>query len=427
MSGVDRQPPAPDGVADGDPDRDTTAHDDVARSRLTLRDLWDDATAAVAARGARSALTALGTLLGVAALVATLGLGTTAASQIVERFDELAATSVQLEAPDRTVGRQQARVSLPDDSVARVTRLRGVTAAATLTEVALDDPDVRRDVEDARPRLLRVQAVDGDLLGAFGATLSHGVALDGAHQQRGDRVALLGARAAEDLEVTGTRSGPTVVLDGQAFTVIGIIDSTQRAPALLSSVVVPQSTAVDRLGLDGVQRLQVDTALGAASQVAEQAQLAIDPAGGLDVEVTAPATFGGTRRVVRDDLDSLLLALGGLALLVGGIGIANTVLVSVIERRGEIGLRRSLGAARRHVVAQFLLEAGLLGGLGGLVGTSVGLAIVVGGALANGWTPVLEPWLVPTALVVGAVVGLLAGIWPSLRAAKIDPIDALRG
>jgi ABC-type antimicrobial peptide transport system permease subunit len=129
---------------------------------------------------------------------------------------------------------------------------------------------------------------------------------------------------------------------------------------------------------------------------------------------------------VKNDLNSLFLLLGGVSLFVGAVGIANVTLVSVLERVGEIGLRRSLGAARRHIAAQFLLESTTLGLAGGVLGASVGTLVVVIVAATRRWTPVLEPWVPLGAPMLGAVVGLLSGVYPSARAAALEPVEALR-
>ena len=129
---------------------------------------------------------------------------------------------------------------------------------------------------------------------------------------------------------------------------------------------------------------------------------------------------------MQRDLNSLFLLLGGVSLLVGAIGIANVTLVSVLERVGEIGLRRSLGAARRHIAAQFLMESTTLGLIGGVVGASVGTLVVVGVAASRAWTPVLEAWVPLGAPLLGGAVGLLSGLYPSARAAALEPVEALR-
>lgn len=144
--------------------------------------------------------------------------------------------------------------------------------------------------------------------------------------------------------------------------------------------------------------------------------------------ITATAGWepSDVRRGVAEDVSGLFLMLGGVALLVGMLGIANVTLVSVLERVGEIGLRRALGAGRRHIAAQFLAESALLGTLAGMVGSATGVVVTVAVAANRGWTPVLDPWLPLVAVALGAAAGLLAGAYPAWRAARLEPVDALR-
>jgi putative ABC transport system permease protein len=135
-------------------------------------------------------------------------------------------------------------------------------------------------------------------------------------------------------------------------------------------------------------------------------------------------------RELRDrvavDLSTLFLLLAVVSLVIGSVGIANTTFVAILERVPEIGLRRALGARRVHIGMQFLTESAILGGLGGLIGTALGVATVVTVAVAQHWTPILQPWTVFPAPAGGALTGLLAGLYPALRAARIEPADALR-
>jgi len=166
--------------------------------------------------------------------------------------------------------------------------------------------------------------------------------------------------------------------------------------------------------------------VGAAQLIASQMPLALVPTDPNALKITAPPEARRIKAGVQKDLNSLFLLLGAVSLLVGAIGIANVTLVSVLERVGEIGLRRSLGAARRHIAGQFLLESTALGLVGGVMGAAIGTLVVVAVAATRTWTPVLEPWVPLGAPFIGGFVGLLAGAYPSARAASLEPVEALR-
>jgi putative ABC transport system permease protein len=219
---------------------------------------------------------------------------------------------------------------------------------------------------------------------------------------------------------------PAVFFRGQSYTVIGVLSGIRREERLSTAVMVPSTTAADRLGLRDVTRVLVNTALGAAKQVARQAPIALAPGHQDSLAVAAPPDLSKARAGVQNDTNSLFLVLGLVSLVVGAIGIANVTLVTVMERVGEIGLRRSLGASRRQVAGQFLLESTTIGLLGGVVGAALGIAVVVCVAVVKEWTPVLDLRLALGAPLAGALVGLLAGLYPSLRAARMEPVDALR-
>jgi putative ABC transport system permease protein len=197
---------------------------------------------------------------------------------------------------------------------------------------------------------------------------------------------------------------------------------------VLSSLMIPTTTATRDFGppRDHGASMLIETRLGAAQVVAAEVALALRPDRPNLFKVTAPPDPSTLRAGVTGDLNSLFLLLAVVSLVIGAVGIANTTLVAVLERTNEIGLRRALGARPRHVAWQFLAESTALGALGGLVGTALGVTVVVGVSVAREWTAILQPWAVLPAPLVGGAVGLLAGLYPAMRAAHIEPLEALR-
>jgi putative ABC transport system permease protein len=405
----------------------------AVRRRLSVRDLVDEALAGVAARPARLVLLTLGTVLGIAALVATVGIGQTAAGQITQRFDEAAATRVVVEAREGRGPGEDSQVSLarlPWDAPERVTRLNGVAAAGTYARVDIDEASVTglpvADPAATATQDVPVAAGSPGLFEAVRAQLRTGRIYDAGHDERGDPVVVLGRYAAERLGVERVDRQPSIFIGDRPFTVIGIVESVGARAELLDSAVMPVGTARAVYGLTALDAVEIRTELGAAQLVARQAPVAISPNDPELLDVNAPPRPGQLRRDVVGDVNALFLVLGGVALLVGGLGIANVTLLSVLERISEIGLRRAVGATRIHIAGQFLVESGIVGLLGGLIGATVGVLATVGVSAFRDWTPLLDMRLAIGAPLLGALIGLLAGTYPAWRAATIEPIAALR-
>ncbi|MFI9174965.1 ABC transporter permease [Streptomyces lincolnensis] len=401
------------------------------RSRLAVRDLFSEAVAGILQRPARSVLTALGTVLGVGAFIAVLGLTGTAASQIDARFNLLTATEVDV----TDVGPRNAaapEVAFPDDADARITRLNGALAAGVYWDVRLGPEEAVRaapaGTADRVDSGTQVVAASPGIWSATDARFVQGRAFDNFHESRRQAVAVIGEGTARRLGITTLRTHPAVFIGGTAFTVIGILEDVERKPELLLSVTVPRSVAERTWGApaDEGARMLIATRLGAAGQLAHEAAVALRPEHPEYFKVTPPPDPRSLRGAVGDDLNQLFLLLAGVCLVVGAVGIANTTLVAVMERTGEIGLRRALGARGIHITLQFLAESAALGLVGGLVGTSVGTVVVVSVSAARQWTPVLDPTALALAPALGLAAGLLAGLYPAWRASRIPPVEALR-
>ncbi|MEV0379290.1 ABC transporter permease [Nonomuraea sp. NPDC050643] len=392
---------------------------------MHVRDLVGESVAGMLARPVRTALTTLGTVLGITTLVVTLGVAATAGNQIVGRFDALVATAITVEVPENPD-----RPLVEWDAVERLTRLRGVESAAAVAEseeganLSVRSNDL---VDPARvtTHSLTVLAATTGLPDAARGRMVRGRFYDAGHIRRRDRVAVIGDQAARMLGVTRLDRAPAIFIGKHAYTVIGILGDLRRERNLSTAVLVPP-TVGRQFGLGDVTRVLVNTSLGATGLITGQAPAALSPGNESLLQVVAPPSPTRARDQAQDDVNALFLILGLVSLVVGAVGIANVTLVTVMERVPEIGLRRSLGAARRHIAAQFLLESTLIGLTGGVIGAALGVVTVVAVSAAKQWTPLLDARLAITAPVAGAVVGLLAGLYPALRAARMEPVDALR-
>lgn len=398
------------------------------------RDLVDEALGGIVARPARLALTTLGTVLGVAALVATLGLAETAAGQIATRFDAVTATHVVVVPRGAGSGNptaEQPLTSLPWDAAERASRLAGVVAAGTYTRIETNGAKVTTvpviDPLSATAHDLPVVATSPELLDAVRGQVTTGRYFDAGHHRRADPVAVVGAHAAERLHITGIDTQPVLFVGDHALTVIGIIDDVARRTELLDAVIIPDGTAAATFGTTAPSELHIATELGAAPLVGHQAPIVLDPNRPESLQARVPPTPSQLRQSIETDVNALFLVLGAVALLVGGLGIVNVTLLSVFERIGEIGLRRAVGATRFHIAVQFLLEGVTIGLLGGLIGTATGVLTTVVTSVLRDWTPILDLRLAAAAPALGALIGLLAGVYPAWKAAAIEPITALRG
>lgn len=395
-------------------------------SRVHALQLLAEAIAGILQRPGRSALTALGTVLGIGSFVAVLGITTTANSQISQRFNALSSTQVSVE--QQTEDAFLDVTDFPDDAEERISALKGSAASGVYwtfdskTRVSSAPPPAGGEASSGT---ISVMAASPGFWSATHPTLKSGRTFDSLLQDQ--RVAVVGEGIADQLAIGPLDTQPAIFIDDIPFTVIGILGGARRVPDTLLSITIPTDVAARYWSRpETPSRMIIETDVGAAKRVADQAPLALSAADPGHFKATTAVDARVLRDNVSSDLGVLFLALAGICLFIGAVGIANTTLVAVLERVPEIGLRRSLGALPRHIGAQFLMESTALGAIGGLVGTSFGTLSVLGVAIAKDWTATLTPWTVIVAPVLGALLGLVAGLYPSLRAARIEPIEAFR-
>ncbi|MBB5869970.1 putative ABC transport system permease protein [Allocatelliglobosispora scoriae] len=393
------------------------------RPRTAVIDVLAHAARAVIGRRSRSMLTAAGIGLGIAATVATVGVTASASAAISDKFDAVRATLVTMR-----YGEDAARPVT--DTAQRVARLNGVVAAGLFCPGRQDRSASRVRVGGENKRVTVAAAQPGALT-ALGATLVSGRFFDDGHGARREPVALLDTVAAEELGVE-TAAGPAapmlIFIDGRSVAVLGVYAAPPGETRLTGAVILPYETCLAPGAADVMAppEMVIRTSLGAADQVADEAPLALSPQDPDAVIALVPPDLRTFRTGVEGDTRALFLGLAVVSLIIGALGVSNTTLISVLERRAEIGLRRAVGASRRAVGGQFLFESVLLGLAGGVLGTIIGVNITVAVALVKGWLIVLEPPLIAAGPLVGLAVGALAGLYPAWAASRVAPATSLR-
>ncbi|MER6946704.1 ABC transporter permease [Nonomuraea sp. NPDC000554] len=369
-------------------------------------------------RRARVVLSALGIAIGIATMVAVIGLSLSSRADLLAQLDRLGTNLLTIQAGKTALGED---AKLPKQAVAMVRAVGPVQQATATGDV---DASVRRSdvVPQERTAGVAVQAARLDLLRALGGRVRSGTWLTTAGERLPTTV--LGAVAAERLGVLGP--GEKILIGDRWFVVVGVLAPVELVPELDRVALVGFTAAQHHLGFDGhptmIFERSRDDAVAAVRDVLART---VSPGSPEVVKISRPSDALAARAATDEGMTTLMLGLGAVALLVGGVGVANTMIISVLERRQEIGLRRALGARKGDIRLQFLTESLLLSALGGGAGAALGAVATAAFALVQGWTPVIPLWSIGGAVAATLAVGVLAGLYPAARAARLHPTTAL--
>ncbi len=386
--------------------------------RLPLADIARLGAVGLRSRPLRVFLSALGIAIGIGAMVAVVGISTSSRAELDRTLAQLG-TNLLTISPGRTVSGDDAK--LPTEATAMVGRIGPVQSVAATGQV---DAYVYRNefVPAGQTSSVVVLAADQNLPRTVGATLYSGTWLTPATSKY--PAVVLGSRAATRLDLA--TPGMRVWLGRQWFSIVGVLDPVPLAPELDSAALIGWEAAETYVGFDShpttVYARSVESQIAAVRAVLGRTA---NPEAPNEVAVSRPSDALAAKQATDDALTALLLGLGAVALLVGGVGVANTMVISVLERRTEIGLRRSLGATRGHIRMQFLAESLILSAIGGGGGILLGVIATGAYALTQGWPTVVPPWATAGGLGATLVIGALAGLYPALRASRMAPAEAL--
>lgn len=393
----------------------------LGASRLRPTDVAAVATDGLRQRKMRTALSALGITIGIAAMVAVLGLSESSRADLSNQIEELGTNLLTIEPSGGFGGGDGV---LPEEAVAKLGRIGPIEVVADV--VALDELPLRNDVmSENETKGLTAIAADVDLVSTLRGSVAAGDWLDETTAETPSVV--LGAVAAERLAITSVSDGPMITIGGEWFTVVGVLDEFPLAESYDRAVFVGKAAAQSMFDVDlNPSTIYVRTEPDQLDAVRGVISATVDPQSPDEVSISRPSDVLEAQEAADSAFTLLFLGLGAVALLVGGIGIANVMVIAVIERRNEIGLRRALGATRAHVRRQFLVEALLLSSLGGAAGVTLGAAVTAFYADIEGWDVVIPPIAIVGGFVAALAIGVIAGLYPAMRAARLAPTEALR-
>jgi putative ABC transport system permease protein len=399
----------------------SAARNTVASPRLHFPDLARVASVGLRTRRMRAALSALGIAIGVAAIVAVLGLSSSSQAGLLAQIDKLGTNLLTVQTGQTLFGDTAELPLAAPGMISRIGPVEQVQYTGSTKANVYRSPLI----SSVNTNALSVQAASLDLPRTVGATVAEGTFLNAATAR--EPVAVLGYAAAQRLGIDRLYPGERVWLGGMWFYLAGILDSATLAPEIDASVLVGFPAAKRYLGFDGhPTTIYVRSATSQTAAVYNVLGATANPEAPNEVTVSQPSTALTARAEAQGALNSLFLGLGAVSLLVGAVGVANIMLIGVLERRSEIGLRRSLGATRRDIRTQFLAEAILLALIGGAVGVSAGVLSTAIYALTKHWQISIPTTAWAGGLGAAILIGAVAGLLPAVRAARLSPTEALR-
>jgi putative ABC transport system permease protein len=387
-------------------------------TRLPASDIVRLGASGLRSRPLRALLSALGIAIGIAAMLSVVGISASSRAELDRLLARLGTNLLTVAPAETAVGEH---TKLPTESVTMIGRIGPVESVAATG--AIDAHVYRNDRMPAgRTSSIAVLAATDALPDTVGATVHVGAWLNRATASY--PAVVLGSRAAQRLDVRGP--GLRLWLGRDWFAVVGILEPVPLAPELDSAALVGWTAAKPYLDFDShPTTIYTRTADSQVATVREVLGPTANPRAPNEVQVSRPSDALAAKQATENTLSGLLLGLGSVALLVGGIGVANTMVISVLERRNEIGLRRSLGATRGQIRTQFLAEALLLSIIGGAGGTVLGIAVTAGYATLRAWPAVLPAWATGGGIGATLVIGAIAGLYPAIRASRLSPTEAL--
>jgi putative ABC transport system permease protein len=392
-------------------------------SRLLPADIVRVGAIGLHTRRMRAALSALGIAIGIASMVAVLGLSDSSKARLLSQLDRLG-TNLLTVAPGQSFLGDAA--TLAPEATTKIAHMSSVDNAAAV--YAVSGASVRRSpfIDPAETNGIAVEAAGTGLLRTLGGAMASGRFLTPATERY--PAAVLGAVSARRLGIDDVSSRPQLYIANRWYTVVGILEPLTLAPDIDRAALIGLPQAESALGTDPnpttiYLRARPDDVATARDLVPPTA----DPDSPEEVEVSRPSDALAAKAEAKSAFTSLFLGLGAVALLVGGVGIANVMVISVLERRSEIGLRRALGATRRHIAVQFLAESLILASLGGVAGATLGALVTVAYSASRGWPAQVPPSALAGGVLAALAIGAVAGLYPATRAARLSPTDALRG
>ncbi|MFG6194895.1 ABC transporter permease [Nonomuraea sp. JJY05] len=392
----------------------------LVTARMRPRDVVRVGGAGLRARPLRVFLSALGIAIGIAAMLGVVGISASSQEDLNRQLEALG-TNLLTVSPGQTLFGEASH--LPAEAEGMIGQIGPVTA---VTATGTTPARVYRNdhIPEAQTSSVSVTAARLDLVEDVGATVVSGAWLNEATHRYPATV--LGAKAADRLGVVQAGPDQRVWLGGQWFTVVGVLAPAPLAPELDTAALVGWPVAQERLGFDGyATTIHTRAQEQYVAAVRDVLAATANPEAPNEVEVSRPSDVLAAKQATDATLNALLLGLGGVALLVGGVGVANTMVISVLERRAEIGLRRSLGATRGQIRVQFLAESLLLSAIGGVGGVLLGIGVTAAYASLQSWPAIVPVWAMLGGVLATLVIGGTAGFYPAVRAARMSPTEAL--